>query len=214
MDILQANEFNTFLKPERPFLLLSKDKEGHDVVTWHETEDDLMWCVKNNKAVDAYAAIEIGSYRNIKLKMRKRENHKMEINNEFEKIREKILLREPIEYNMVLELLNTIEAYNISTSINHGGFSIKLFSYNLSNEVLDGNNYFIGKYDEIIEGIDHYINGVLYTTKENWAVDAGVIYNLLSMIYSYNKEIGVCNSNRWMKEIFKINNWMSVNSVF
>jgi hypothetical protein len=57
---------NIFLKPEKPFLLLSKDGEGHDVITWHETEEDLVWCARNNKAVIPYDAIEIGSSRDIK----------------------------------------------------------------------------------------------------------------------------------------------------
>lgn len=63
----EANEFNTFLKPEKPFVLISQLENGNQMVTWHEDEEDLIWTAKNNKAVTPIYAFEIGSSRKIKI---------------------------------------------------------------------------------------------------------------------------------------------------
>ena len=52
---------------DRRFLLISKDEDGHDVLTWCETEKELKWCVENNKALIPYDALEIINYRDIHL---------------------------------------------------------------------------------------------------------------------------------------------------
>lgn len=54
-----------FVKPEKPFILINKDEQGHDVVFWFETEEELLWTAKNNKALKPYIAFEIGSKRDI-----------------------------------------------------------------------------------------------------------------------------------------------------
>lgn len=40
------NEETIFIKPAKPFVLLCKDIEGHDVVFWFETEEELIWTAK------------------------------------------------------------------------------------------------------------------------------------------------------------------------
>jgi hypothetical protein len=67
MNIEDTNEFNTFVKPEKPFMLINNDCEGHDVVFWFDNEDELIWTAKNNKALTPYTSIEIDSSREIQL---------------------------------------------------------------------------------------------------------------------------------------------------
>lgn len=54
-----------YLKPEKPFVLIGKLKDGNDFITWHDTIEDLIWCAKNNTAVVPYEAFEIGSIKEI-----------------------------------------------------------------------------------------------------------------------------------------------------
>ncbi|MEG0898354.1 MAG: hypothetical protein RSF40_01410 [Oscillospiraceae bacterium] len=127
----------------------------------------------------------------------------MNVNKAIENIIGILESNKPIDKDAVLGLLHAVEDYNVNTDANHNGFSIGTFSYKLSKESLDGNDYFSGKYDEITKGISHYMSGISCAVNENLVVDAGVIYNLLCMIYSYNKELGICDSNEWMLDIFK-----------
>lgn len=61
------NTDNAFTRPEKPFMLISQLSDGNIMVTWHETEDDLIWLAKNNTATTTIAAIEIASCRDVKL---------------------------------------------------------------------------------------------------------------------------------------------------
>jgi hypothetical protein len=73
MDILGVNrmdEYNEFTiahEPEKKFLLISELQDGHQMVTWHETKEDLLWCAKNNKCLTAIDAIEICTCKEIDL---------------------------------------------------------------------------------------------------------------------------------------------------
>lgn len=64
----EYNEYNMFLRPERPFLLIYTDTEDSVSFAWLESEEDLRGVIKE---VTSYGckithAIEIGSYREIK----------------------------------------------------------------------------------------------------------------------------------------------------
>ena len=68
MNIPNENEFNTMRKPEKPFMLISQVKRTCDyMVTWHETEDDLLGLARSNKAAIPIKAIEIGECRSVDL---------------------------------------------------------------------------------------------------------------------------------------------------
>ena len=62
------NEFDTFLKPEKPFMLVAHVKRTCDQqITWYETEDELLYSARSNTAVIPVYAIEIGSSREVKM---------------------------------------------------------------------------------------------------------------------------------------------------
>lgn len=69
MEIQNANKYNTFLRPERPFLLIYTDD---DVVSyaWLETESELQDVIAEVKSYgcEICDAIEIGSSREIDFK--------------------------------------------------------------------------------------------------------------------------------------------------
>lgn len=54
-----------FKKAEKPFIMICRDKEEHDVVLWFETEEELIWNAQHNYALEPYIAFEIGSKRDI-----------------------------------------------------------------------------------------------------------------------------------------------------
>lgn len=59
----------SFIQPERPFLLIYKDKEGLISYSWLEDEGELQEVVKEVKSYgcDIIDAIEIGSCRDVVL---------------------------------------------------------------------------------------------------------------------------------------------------
>lgn len=64
----EHNEYNMFLRPERPFFLIYTDTDDSVSYSWLESEEDLLEVIKEVtsygcKIVDA---IEIGSCREIK----------------------------------------------------------------------------------------------------------------------------------------------------
>lgn len=64
----EHNEYNMFLRPERPFLLIYTDTDDSVSFAWLESEEDLRDVIKE---VTSYGckitdAIEIGSCREIK----------------------------------------------------------------------------------------------------------------------------------------------------
>ena len=60
------DEFNTYLAPDKPFLLICRNLDDTgDVLFWCKTELELNWIAENNTAVRPYDAFEIGSMREI-----------------------------------------------------------------------------------------------------------------------------------------------------
>lgn len=58
-----------FLQPEKPFMLIYTDKEGHLCIAWLESEYELLEAVKGIKYYGGIVreAIEIGSCRDVVL---------------------------------------------------------------------------------------------------------------------------------------------------
>lgn len=69
MNLNEANEFNTFLKPEKPFLIHWEDSEGNGGWSWIETEEVAMNIVNEMKSggLEIKDLVEVGSMREIKL---------------------------------------------------------------------------------------------------------------------------------------------------
>lgn len=62
------NEFDTYLAPDKPFLLICRNLDDTgDVLFWCQTREELLFVAKNNTAVTPYDAIEIGSCRRINI---------------------------------------------------------------------------------------------------------------------------------------------------
>lgn len=64
----EHNEYNMFLRPERPFLLIYTDTDGSVSFAWLESEEDLREVIEEVKSYgcEIQDAIEIGSCREIK----------------------------------------------------------------------------------------------------------------------------------------------------
>lgn len=58
-----------FLRPEKPFMLVYEDKEDVLSIAWLESEEDLLKMVEEVKGYGCKIidAIEIGSYRDVKI---------------------------------------------------------------------------------------------------------------------------------------------------
>ena len=49
------------------YFLFCKDKEGHDVNFFFDTEEEMRWTAENNKAVTPYQMLEVGTVRELRL---------------------------------------------------------------------------------------------------------------------------------------------------
>lgn len=64
----EHNEYNMFLRPEKPFLLIYTNADNSVSFAWLESEEDLREVIEEVKSYgcEIQDAIEIGSYREIK----------------------------------------------------------------------------------------------------------------------------------------------------